>query len=339
MQQKQILTINGFKDEGSICVGDILKTKDNTESVVTQVVNELTDVYRVTFQDGRQLDVGEDQLWDFHPAGDVRQKVKPTTFLKSILDNHATKAPHARKRIPIVELSTPLSYKFAGELSVAPYTLGAILGDGHITKRGHAAITNLDTEIIDRVQRDGYDTCNGKPKSGTEAKTYFVYGIGEALRGLKLDGTLSATKFIPPEYKTASIEDRYALVQGLMDTDGYVCARGNTYYDTVSPHLAQGLTDILRSLGYTATISTKVGSYKKDGIHHMCQLVYKLYIRGLNQSKLFSMKRKVDRCKEKTVGIRVEKIEPLGQYSIPKITLSNKTDTMISNGFIPLLSH
>lgn len=340
MQQTKVLTPTGFKCTSSIAANDILLTNNNTECVVAQVDYEDTPIYHVTFQDGRSLDVGEDQLWDFHPAGDPRQKVKPTTFLKKLVDHHATKQATARKRLPILHLVAPTDLKSnVSELPVPPYTLGVILGDGYISDNGYATITNLDTEIIDRVeQQDGFSTCGGKPKQGTDAKSYFVYGISEQLCSLGLDGKRSATKFIPEQYINSTVDNRFAMVQGLMDTDGYVCSKGNTYYDTVSPSLKQNMIDILRSLGYTATVSSKVGSYKKDGIKIECQVVYTLYIRGLYQHKLFSMKRKVARCKDKTVGIRIDNIEFIGNFVIPKITLKNTADTMVGTGYIPLLS-
>jgi len=155
---------------------------------------------------------------------------------------------------------------------------------------------------------------------------------------LNLQGKKSATKFVPDCILKSSIEDRFAFIQGIMDTDGYVCTRGNTYYDTVSEDLARGVQTILRSLGFTSNYGVGEGSYVKDGVKIVCQDVYSMYIRGENQPKLFNLKRKVDRCKNKSVGIRIEKVESLGVQTTNRIVLEDTTASMITTNFVSLRS-
>lgn len=59
----------------------------------------------------------------------------------------------------------------------------------------------------------------------------------------------SKNKFIPDIYKYSSIEDRYKLVKGLMDTDGSVWKSGSCNFVNTSERLIDDLAYVLRSLG------------------------------------------------------------------------------------------
>src|SRR5690606_13866794 len=74
-----------------------------------------------------------------------------------------------------------------------------------------------------------------------------------ALKKYGLDKTLSDTKFIPKELLNTSIKHRTALLQGLIDTDGYVDARGQIYYCSTSPQLRKDVKWLVGSLGGVAT--------------------------------------------------------------------------------------
>ena len=54
-------------------------------------------------------------------------------------------------------------------------------------------------------------------------------GEGKGIFLLSLENNLLKNKHIPEVYFTASIEQRYLLLQGLMDTDG-TSVRGNSNF-------------------------------------------------------------------------------------------------------------
>ena len=58
-------------------------------------------------------------------------------------------------------------------------------------------------------------------------------------------------KHIPGSYLRGSIEQRLALVQGLMDTDGHVNADGYCTFSNTNLRIVEGLEETLRSLGIT----------------------------------------------------------------------------------------
>jgi intein/homing endonuclease len=56
-------------------------------------------------------------------------------------------------------------------------------------------------------------------------------------------------KHIPPRYLYASAEQRLALLQGLMDTDGTADQHGRVMFSTVSERMAEQVLWLASSLG------------------------------------------------------------------------------------------
>jgi len=151
----------------------------------------------------------------------------------------------------------PLDYPEC-PLPVAPYTLGAWLGDGH---SDGARISSADQEVIEAISADGYAV--------TKHKARLQYGIAERGTGsawhqartgilsrLRELGVLG-NKHIPELYLRASIGQRRALLAGLLDTDGY-CGRGGYVVFTVTNQLlARDTLDLVVGLGFKATLLTK----------------------------------------------------------------------------------
>ena len=69
-------------------------------------------------------------------------------------------------------------------------------------------------------------------------------------------GVLS-DKHIPAAYLRASEEQRRAVLAGLMDTDGTVTSTRNCQYEVTSRRLAEDVRELISSLGYRCSVSTK----------------------------------------------------------------------------------
>jgi len=61
-------------------------------------------------------------------------------------------------------------------------------------------------------------------------------------------------KHVPEAYLRASYPQRLSLLQGLMDTDGSISARGRCSFVSTSFRLAEGVLELLRSLGLKPTV-------------------------------------------------------------------------------------
>jgi hypothetical protein len=118
--------------------------------------------------------------------------------------------------------------------------------------------------------------------------------------------------FIPNIYKYSSIENRLAILQGFMDTDGLCMKSKNgkfnsAEYSTTSERLADDVAEIVHSLGGIVRKKSKIGEYKK---------VFKLKIKLPKQFNPFKVKEKADEynsLKKYKIGRYIKNIEPCGQ--------------------------
>jgi intein/homing endonuclease len=90
----------------------------------------------------------------------------------------------------------------------------------------------------------------------TERKDPITIGILGLQKQLRVAGLLN-NKHIPDAYFRASKEQRLALLQGLIDTDGHVAGERHGMIEFMSTklNLAQGVQFLARSLGVKASLS------------------------------------------------------------------------------------
>ncbi|MEU0152615.1 FtsK/SpoIIIE domain-containing protein [Micromonospora fulviviridis] len=96
-------------------------------------------------------------------------------------------------------------------------------------------------------------------------------------------------KHIPPAYLRASESQRRALLAGLLDTDGTVSKRGGVELAFTSERLAHDALDLILSLGYQATLTTKV----VKGRRPETSICYRIHFTP--QDKVFRLTRKLSR--------------------------------------------
>ena len=317
----EVFTPNGRQKIGTLRVGDYVIGSDGKPTLVEAVYPQgIRDLYRITFNDGYSTLCCKEHLWSVTSNnGSVNNKNRPVRYttlsVEQMLDENLElkqigvgwneKRPYKFKtyykqsdgqnkwQIPIVE---PIEFESGSELPIDSYLLGVILGDGHITENGYVKIL-LGGDDFDEIFNN--QTINeGKGSNGNRIN--LINTIREEITALKLNGTLSHTKFIPDIYKYSSVEDRIAILQGLMDTDGH-CSKSDkgvfvsTEYCTVSKQLADDVAEIVHSLGGIVRMRTKIGSYKKpDGTKVICKKAYRLNIKFSNDINPFRLKRKAD---------------------------------------------
>jgi len=131
-------------------------------------------------------------------------------------------------------------------LPIPPYTLGVWLGDG-CSKSGYFTSDNGDDEqfISERIESEGYKT-----RRHSDPRNTGVMGLRRPLRRLGILGS----KRIPDQYLRASREQRSALLQGLIDTDGYVARDGQVEFTTIREDLSLQVKELLASLGIKSNI-------------------------------------------------------------------------------------
>lgn len=212
------------------------------------------DGYRVTFRDGSWLDCDGEHLWLIN----TRKIEKVMTTLEILATGVRMPNGDARFRVPLMGAA---QYP-ARDLPIAPYALGALIGDG--TALGGCptlCLGDQDSEFISSrvalelpewavMVRD--DSSSSTRYRITDPRTYRGNAYRDALVALELN-VKSPERFIPRTYLEASSKQRLELLHGLMDTDGS-CVNNRTSFTTHSSRLAHDVVELVQSLGGTAII-------------------------------------------------------------------------------------
>ncbi|MGW2310739.1 replicative DNA helicase [Actinomadura luteofluorescens] len=143
-----------------------------------------------------------------------------------------------------VEVAAPFQLPNV-DLPIAPYVLGAWLGDGD-SRSG--SLTCFDEEILKEIEAAGQPV--------VRRKTSGRFGLPGVTTKIKALG-LWRNKHIPAPYLRASEAQRRALLAGMLDTDGYVSEIGQVQLGFVNKRLADDAHELILSLGYRATMRTK----------------------------------------------------------------------------------
>lgn len=262
-----VLTPGGWKQIGSICVGDRVIGSDGKPTAVTGVFPQgRMDVYAVHFSDGVSVEAGAEHLWTvLYRAGGRRWErfVASTEQLRTgaTIDLEWGHIHKQRSRLNlgrkfsrfVPTLDAPVCFDTPDVLPVPPYTLGQILADGSTAHR------NVRLAVWDR---DWPHVRNRVLSEGVRFGRVAQYGavvratlpLLSEIRQLGVD-VLSRDKFIPRQYLTASPEDRIALLHGLMDADGSCSPeRSRVTYHSISSQLTADVQELVECLGGTGGI-------------------------------------------------------------------------------------
>lgn len=272
-----VLTPEGWRQIGTLAVGDTVYTQDGTTTTVTGVFPQgRQQMYRFHLDNGVTVDSGGPHLWavdawDHQPGSGPRyQKTRSVLTTDDLIARYGglgvTPNPQRRVALPMVE---PIRFP-ERPVPVDPYLLGALLGDGGMTGGG-VTISTKDPEIVAAFRDAGY-TVNHR-----SAYDYGVLGIKQALVELHVHGHRSWEKVIPEVYLWNAPEVRLALLQGLMDTDGGVSATG-TEFTTTSQKLAEQVLFLVQSLGGRASVRERVTSYSHNGERRTGRPSYRMHV-------------------------------------------------------------
>lgn len=333
-----VYTPSGPKLMGDINVGDIVcNPEGGTSKVVAVYLNGVKDVYRVHFNDNTFAECGLDHLWKVGRNFHGKEKIEILS-LHQILKKGLFYSDRPRFKI---QLTKEVEFK-EKETPINPYILGALLGDGGLTNTS-IIITNNDQEIIDRFRKFCNDRnllLNRTTEDGisyrlscrtNDGSSNVINSVSRDLKSLNLMGCSSHSKFIPDVYKYNSVQVRYSLIQGLMDTDGFNKFGKGAEYTTVSERLAKDFVEIVQSLGFTA--KTKKRNTKYNGVEFPS---YRIHVHGNDISKLFSISRKIyNRVRTKGELFRtIKKVEVVRSEECRCIELDSKNHLYLTDNFI-----
>lgn len=337
----KILTLSGWKTMGEVQVGDALASIDGGASYVSGVFPQgKKQIYRITFADGRSAECCDEHLWLVNNRHWITPKVLSTRDLITKLEK---KRYQGR-----LWIDTFSGHFGGGSLPIDPWVMGAVLGNGGLSG-GDVKFSTADIETfglfkdtispeyeLKKISNYGYRViqsggCHEKGILGVKPN-----GIKESLKTLGLHGLKSQDKFIPQQYLNASFSDRMALMQGLMDTDGWVEKTGAVCFSTSSKNLADDFIYLARSLGCTASYSIKTPVFTYRGLKKTGLESYCCRVQHKNKEDLFRLRRKSERAK---IGFRVRRltvssIQPTRVANAQCIKVTHPSSTYITNDFV-----
>jgi hypothetical protein len=335
-----VLTARGYAPIEEVTTYDLVAGTDGRFHKVLGVFPQgMRDIYRVSFTDGTHLDCDADHLWTLVMR---RHRAKPVITLttKELLSNQLRGAAGRNFYLPTI---APVEWQ-PGTFKVDPYTLGALLGDGHLSRPNRVEFTTADEEMLALMKLPAAHRFKSVP--GRHSGKATTYGISpsrsdaqkcerlpEMLDGLGLMGHTAHSKFVPATYKYSSSWERLAVLQGLLDTDGSPTAAGAAEYATVSKQLADDVTDMVLSLGGTCTRQHRVT--KLDGKEFPS---FRLLVKLPQGMPLFRLSRKLSKLppsRQREPYRAVESVVHIGQSLATCISVNSSDHLFLAKDYIP----
>jgi phosphate starvation-inducible protein PhoH len=329
-----VYTPLGPKKMGDLVVGDLVATPDGQSAPIIGIFPKgQRSIYKVTFTDHTSTECCDEHLWltqtslerDKYLPGQVRklQEIKDTLKYRNQKRNHS---------IPI---TSPVYFE-ERFLKLDPYLLGCLIGDGSL-KYKTIGFSNIDQDIIQEVTQLLKQYSCELRISKNSVKDYRINGtyIRDELASLELNVT-SVYKFIPEIYKYNSIQNRIALLQGLMDTDGTV-SKNQLSYTSVSEKLIQDIVGLVQSLGGTAVITDRIPKYTYKGELKLGQRAYTAHIVLPNEIIPFRSGIKLSKVQPRTKYFPrryVDTIEYIGEKEAQCILIDHPSHLYITDNYI-----
>lgn len=337
----KVFTPNGYKQMKDIQVGDYVFGKDGKPTKVTAVYNHSNvEMYRITFSDGVSIECCKDHLWQIHDQHgikvvDTKWFTEKDQFGRVRKNNLFSEGSGSYKYW--IDRCEPVQFEHQN-VTVNPYVLGALLGDGGLTSNS-ISFTTADKEMVDNINanlRVGYRLNSSQSMSDIE---YNIVGIKGKVNEIKKDlielnlwNTNSHTKFIPDLYKYNSIAIRTQVLQGLIDTDGYVSKDNLLSYTTVSKQLCEDVRFLVESLGGIVRYSESSCGYNGK-VTGKC---YTLTIKFDKPQLYCTLTRKKSLLKDRHFKTRrnIVSVEPIKNADAKCITVDNNEHLYLIDHFV-----
>ncbi|MDU4969439.1 MAG: DEAD/DEAH box helicase family protein [Atopobium minutum] len=293
--QKVLLASGLTKAVEEIGLSDTLLGADGKPRKVLHLHHGKDDLYKITPIKGQPFIVNSQHMLSLvqtglkgHPQypSQIGGKITDVTVSEYLTWSKNKKHTHKLYRSSAIE---QFHENDGSHISIDPYFLGVLLGDGNI--KNSISITTMDKEIEQEIERqcEVYNMTVRTEKAG-RANTFllrcgYVGAKGgllhQQLKELHLRGVGSAGKFIPLVYKAAPLEKRLEILAGVIDTDGSKAQCCGYDFISKSRQLSEDVAFIARSAGLAAYVSKSiktcqggfVGTYWRVSISGDCSII------------------------------------------------------------------
>lgn len=287
---QELPTTLGVKLMGEVSVGDYVFDENGHPTRIEYATDAMLGhtVYEVVFSDGSIVTADAEHWWvteteacrkalaDINNTTPVKRRRKSTEqkpekrTTEEIRQTLTVKSGDKRKpnhSIPVV--TAPLQYP-PQNLAVDPYTLGAWLGNG---SANCGMVCGID-DIVFASIGEFYPRYQTPYHAG--GIEWSFSGLSTALNELHVRGN----KHVPAQYLIGSTEQRLALLQGLMDTDGTISKRGDCSFYNTNLLLVDAVDELCCSLGIKVNRESKLPTFngsrfQKNGkVYSTCYIAH-----------------------------------------------------------------
>lgn len=267
-------TPQGLRLVSDIQIGDLLFGENGNRVRVKGVKSWiLCPFYKVTFSDGSSVDCSSGHLWKVKSRSDRRLGRDWRVLETEEIYRLGIKRPNGANVVNVWTVPRAKAVAYEDSLlPVDPYTYGVWLGDGD---KASGRITNIDPEVWENV---------AYPFRGT-GKTRTLLGLKVAMRKAGLRGCTTYNASVDRRY--IEHHQRLSVLQGLLDTDGWVEVCGGAAFASASRQLTRDVIELARSLGLRA----RMEKFKKND--HAGS--WATHITWDGKTPLFRIKRKQDK--------------------------------------------
>lgn len=258
----ELPTPEGWTTVGEVSEGDRLIGSDGRPVEVLQVHPVIRDrAYRVEFSDGSSSVFHGEHLFtvgEFVGRGKRRQvtlSVEDMLEKGLMFDRPLTTGKTKAVKGGVSRFALPESPGWElpeMDLPVDPYVLGYWLGDGD-SDCARFTVGDQDFDaFLENMAALGFTEPHSTKQGGRAAArvNFPKTGLSKAIRSLNVLGN----KHIPALYLRASREQRLAILQGLMDSDGSIDKRGRAEFCGCNETLVSGFVELLRTLGIRGNV-------------------------------------------------------------------------------------
>lgn len=308
-----IPTPSGFTSMGDLKVGDIVFDENGKPChvVAKSEVDDTEQAYRMTFKDGSSIVAGERHLWNveyIYGKPKAKQWTTGEIYQKTMAYRERFKDRPGVKRESLIRIPVcgPLQTS-AKDLPVDPYLYGYWLGNGCATKPD-ITVRNCDVEKL--ISYIPYKLHNRYPQTCGGSEILVYHELKPILLGNFRE------KVIRSEYLRASEEQRWALLQGLMDSDGCIGDRkAQSIYVSTIQQLAESVRELLWSLGIKNAMSTTPSTRYGEPTG---ETIYQIRFTTFDDQPTSRLPRKISRKRERVKKTRscfhyLEDIQPVAE--------------------------
>lgn len=354
----RIITPFGWKLMGDMNIGDeVIGADGKSHKVVGVFPQGIRPIYKVSFSNGTSCECDIEHLWNvnslYQRCGKkyikgisknkndkfyAQDNSYKTMTLREIIEKGITKrnGKYFNFKVPKNEI-----VEFNENNNILdPYFVGYLIGDGNLD-RVSISVGSLDKENVEvELKNILKDDLHIFFKEKRNIWSFDIVGNTRKCIKENFNNVTSEFKEIPKEYIFNSTNNRIALLQGLMDSDGCANKNGSCEFSSKSEKLAKQVQFLVRSLGGFASIDIDNSGYfsKKYNKYIDCGLRYRVTISMCDDNiPLFRLSRKQKRVKYRTRlkdAIFISNVEYVGEKEAQCIMVDSDEHLYLTEDFI-----